>query len=245
MVNFVYAIGDRATGECVLVDPAYAVGDLVDIVERRRHERDRRARHPLPRRPRRRSMMGYPIAGVAALLERVDARSTSSRRGAVGAATTGVAEADLVAHDSGDVVTVGDDRRSSCSTRPATRRAASASSSTAGWSPATRCSSTGAAAPTCPAATRSRWSTACAVSPRSRRHDPVPRPPLLVGEQATMGAVKQSNSCSTACSDAVRSAFGLAGDDDRLSRDELAVGRIVGVRGHRARRASRRTSWRR
>ena len=24
MVNFVYAIGDRATGECVLVDPAYA-----------------------------------------------------------------------------------------------------------------------------------------------------------------------------------------------------------------------------
>ena len=33
MVNFVYAIGDRATGECVLVDPAYAVDDLVDAVE--------------------------------------------------------------------------------------------------------------------------------------------------------------------------------------------------------------------
>ena len=33
MVNFVYAIGDRTTGECVLVDPAYAVGDLVDAVE--------------------------------------------------------------------------------------------------------------------------------------------------------------------------------------------------------------------
>ena len=25
MVNFVYAIGDRQTGECLLVDPAYAV----------------------------------------------------------------------------------------------------------------------------------------------------------------------------------------------------------------------------
>ncbi len=33
MVNFVYAIGDRETGECLLVDPAYAVDDLVDTVE--------------------------------------------------------------------------------------------------------------------------------------------------------------------------------------------------------------------
>ena len=32
MVNFVYAIGDRATGECLLVDPAYAVDDLIDVV---------------------------------------------------------------------------------------------------------------------------------------------------------------------------------------------------------------------
>ena len=28
MVNFVYAIGDRDTGECVVVDPAYAAGEL-------------------------------------------------------------------------------------------------------------------------------------------------------------------------------------------------------------------------
>ena len=33
MVNFSYAIGDRATGACVLVDPAWHVNDLVDIVE--------------------------------------------------------------------------------------------------------------------------------------------------------------------------------------------------------------------
>ena len=32
MVNFVYAIGDRATGECLLVDPAYAVDDLIDVL---------------------------------------------------------------------------------------------------------------------------------------------------------------------------------------------------------------------
>ena len=33
MVNFVYAIGDRETGEAVLVDPAYDVNGLVDVLE--------------------------------------------------------------------------------------------------------------------------------------------------------------------------------------------------------------------
>ncbi|HEY5423494.1 MAG TPA: hypothetical protein VIK05_08495, partial [Ilumatobacteraceae bacterium] len=33
MVNFVYAIGDRATGECLLIDPAYSVADLLRVVE--------------------------------------------------------------------------------------------------------------------------------------------------------------------------------------------------------------------
>ena len=33
MVNFVYLIGDRETGEAVIVDPAYAVRELLDIVE--------------------------------------------------------------------------------------------------------------------------------------------------------------------------------------------------------------------
>lgn len=32
MVNFAYAIGDRTTGECVLVDPAWSVSDLLDTV---------------------------------------------------------------------------------------------------------------------------------------------------------------------------------------------------------------------
>ena len=31
MVNFAYLIGDRTTGECVVVDPAYGVAELVDI----------------------------------------------------------------------------------------------------------------------------------------------------------------------------------------------------------------------
>lgn len=32
MVNFVYLIGDRDSGECMVVDPAYGVGELVDVV---------------------------------------------------------------------------------------------------------------------------------------------------------------------------------------------------------------------
>ena len=33
MVNFVYAFGDRETGEAVLVDPAYRPTELIELVE--------------------------------------------------------------------------------------------------------------------------------------------------------------------------------------------------------------------
>src|ERR1700730_13087682 len=33
MVNFVYAIGDRERGDAVLVDPAYGVAELVQLVD--------------------------------------------------------------------------------------------------------------------------------------------------------------------------------------------------------------------
>src|SRR5579863_7605704 len=32
MVNFVYAVGDRESGEALLVDPAYAVDDLLEVL---------------------------------------------------------------------------------------------------------------------------------------------------------------------------------------------------------------------
>ena len=34
MQNFVYLIGDRQLGQCVVVDPAWVVGDLVDLAGR-------------------------------------------------------------------------------------------------------------------------------------------------------------------------------------------------------------------
>ena len=108
MVNFVYAIGDRATGECLLVDPAYAVDDLVDAVEA-----DGMvvggvlATHYHPDHVGG-SMMGYTIEGVAGLLERVSCPVHVQRDELPWVArTTGVAESELVAHDPGDRVAVG------------------------------------------------------------------------------------------------------------------------------------------
>ncbi len=108
MVNFVYAIGDRATGECVLVDPAYGVDDLVDAVEA-----DGMivggvlATHYHPDHVGG-GMMGYSIEGVSRLLERV-ACPVHVQRAELPfvAKTTGIAESELAAHDAGDTITVG------------------------------------------------------------------------------------------------------------------------------------------
>lgn len=109
MVNFVYAIGDRQTGECVLVDPAYDPSALVDVVEADGMTvTGVLATHYHPDHVGG-SMMGFGIAGVADLLERVscpihvqhDEVEWVTR-------TTGLEETDLVAHHSADVVTVGD-----------------------------------------------------------------------------------------------------------------------------------------
>ena len=54
MVNFVYLIGDRETGEAIAVDPAVRARRARRPARRRRHAPHRRARHALPPRPRRR-----------------------------------------------------------------------------------------------------------------------------------------------------------------------------------------------
>jgi glyoxylase-like metal-dependent hydrolase (beta-lactamase superfamily II) len=108
MVNFVYAIGDRATGECVLVDPAYATDELVDIVEADAMTVSGvLATHYHPDHVGG-SMMGYTIDGVAGLLERVNCPVHVQRDEAPWVArTTGIAESELVAHEPGDRVAVG------------------------------------------------------------------------------------------------------------------------------------------
>ncbi|HRE01909.1 MAG TPA: MBL fold metallo-hydrolase [Ilumatobacteraceae bacterium] len=108
MVNFAYAIGDRSTGETLLVDPAYAVDDLVDAVEAdgmrvvgalaSHYHADHIGG----------SMMGYPIEGVTTLLERCQCPVHLQRDETPWASkTTGISLDDVTQHSGGDVVTVG------------------------------------------------------------------------------------------------------------------------------------------
>jgi glyoxylase-like metal-dependent hydrolase (beta-lactamase superfamily II) len=108
MVNFVYLIGDRATGEAVAIDPAYAIGDLLDVVA----EDGMRlvgvmASHHHPDHVGG-SFMSYGIEGVRELLERISVPVHVHRLEALGVKrTAGVEDDDLIAHESGDTVTVG------------------------------------------------------------------------------------------------------------------------------------------
>jgi glyoxylase-like metal-dependent hydrolase (beta-lactamase superfamily II) len=108
MVNFAYLIGDRATGEAVVVDPAYRVADLLAVVEgdgmrvtgalATHYHFDHVGG----------SFAGYDVEGIAALLElqplkiHVNAAEAEWVR-----RSTGVSDADLVTHDTGDTVEVG------------------------------------------------------------------------------------------------------------------------------------------
>ena len=109
MVNFVYLIGDRVTGECLLVDPAYAVDDLLAVAA----ADDMAvtgvlATHYHPDHVGG-SMMGFSIEGVAALLERTSVPIHVQRDEAPWVArATGLGEGELMAHDPGDVVRVGE-----------------------------------------------------------------------------------------------------------------------------------------
>ena len=108
MVNFVYAVGDRRTGECVLVDPAYAVKELVDLVGADGMTvTGALATHYHPDHVGG-SMMGHSIEGIAELLEHVDC-PIHVQHDEVEWVTksTNVSADHLVGHDSGDVITVG------------------------------------------------------------------------------------------------------------------------------------------
>ena len=109
MVNFVYLIGDRETGEAVVVDPAYDVQGLLDILaEDGMRLTGALATHYHPDHVGG-DMMGYTIQGVADLLTanpvpihvQADEKPWVQR-------VTGASDHDIVAHSSGDTVTVGE-----------------------------------------------------------------------------------------------------------------------------------------
>jgi glyoxylase-like metal-dependent hydrolase (beta-lactamase superfamily II) len=109
MVNFSYLIGDRAQRVAVVVDPAYDVGGLFEVLEAdgmrctgvlaTHYHADHIGG----------SLMGYPVEGVTAVLERAQVPVHVQRAEAPWVVrAAGVSESDLELHDSGDVVAVGE-----------------------------------------------------------------------------------------------------------------------------------------
>jgi len=110
MVNFVYLIGDRETGEAIAVDPAYAPGELVDVLAADgMHLTGALITHYHPDHVGG-DLGGWSIAGVAELLALpdVDARLHVQAEEAWGVKrVTGCSDSDLAVHASGDVIDVG------------------------------------------------------------------------------------------------------------------------------------------
>jgi glyoxylase-like metal-dependent hydrolase (beta-lactamase superfamily II) len=108
MVNFVYLIGDRQTGEALLVDPAYAVDELLDLLAADgMRPTGVLATHYHPDHVGG-SLGGWSVEGAAALLERVDVPIHVQRDEVPWVKrAAGLDDTDLVAHEGGDVVTVG------------------------------------------------------------------------------------------------------------------------------------------
>ena len=109
MVNFTYLIGDRSTGDAVMVDPAYDVAALLRSLE----EDGMRCVGVLATHYHADhvggSLMGYPIQGVADVLEQVQVPVHVQRDEAPWVLrSAGIGESDLVQHRSGDVVKVGE-----------------------------------------------------------------------------------------------------------------------------------------
>ena len=108
MVNFSYLIGDRGTGQAVVVDPAYGVAEILELAGADGMEVvGALATHHHPDHVGG-SMMGFSIEGVAALLEARDMPiHAHADEAPLIARVTGLQSDQIVAHEGGDRVAVG------------------------------------------------------------------------------------------------------------------------------------------
>ncbi len=108
MVNFVYLIGDRDTGEAVIVDPAYGVDDLLAVLSADGMTCvGALASHYHPDHIGG-DLMGWRVEGIERLLERAPVPiHVQADEAPWVERSTGVGADDLVRHSGGDVVEVG------------------------------------------------------------------------------------------------------------------------------------------
>ena len=109
MVNLVYLIGDRSSGEAVAVDPAYAPGEILSLLQADGMRLTGvLATHYHPDHVGG-DLFGHPIAGIVELLEQAEV-PVHAHEHEVGwiERATGVGREYLVAHASDDVVHVGE-----------------------------------------------------------------------------------------------------------------------------------------
>jgi len=109
MVNFVYLVGDRETGEAVAIDPAYDIPGLLDILAADGMRlTGALATHYHPDHVGG-SMMGHTIAGVRELLDATSVPvHVQNDEVPWVQRMTELTDAELVGHESGDVVMVGE-----------------------------------------------------------------------------------------------------------------------------------------
>jgi glyoxylase-like metal-dependent hydrolase (beta-lactamase superfamily II) len=110
MVNFVYAFGDRETGDAVIVDPAYGPSELIDLVESEGMRVNAVfATHYHPDHVGGSLGGRAPIDGIVEVLETIDVPiHVQSEEVEWITKSTGVGADSLVAHGAGDVVMVGE-----------------------------------------------------------------------------------------------------------------------------------------
>ena len=108
MANFVYLIGDRISGEAVVVDPAYDITSILEALEADGMKcTGVLATHYHPDHVGG-SMMGLDIIGAKELLEHVSVPLHAQRDEVEFISkVTGIGREDLIEHESGDVVNVG------------------------------------------------------------------------------------------------------------------------------------------
>ncbi len=108
MVNFVYLIGDRETGSCVVVDPAYAIQEILNLAAQEGMKVEGvLATHFHPDHIGG-DLMGHQVQGVQDLLEIQPVKVHAQKIEAPWIQEmTGIAKTDLELHDSGDLVEVG------------------------------------------------------------------------------------------------------------------------------------------